>query len=68
MSHVGGSEGISQENENQLHVVIGPSGVVADVLKTTGETGLVWVVDVCNSVVKEGRAPEGWYHSWILNV
>ena len=32
----------------------GPSGVVADMLKAAGESGVEWVADVCNAVVTEG--------------
>lgn len=46
----------------------GPSGVVADMLKAAGETGLIWLTDVCNAVVKEGRVPKDWCHSWMVNV
>lgn len=46
----------------------GPSGVVADMLKAAGEAGIVWVADMCNSVVKEGRVPEDWCKSWMVNV
>ena len=46
----------------------GPSGVVADMLKAAGDAGSVWVTDVCNSVVKEGRIPDDWCKSWMVNV
>jgi len=36
----------------------GPSGVVADMLKTAGDAGAIWVTEVCNSVVKEGKILE----------
>ena len=34
-------------------------------LKAAGETGTLWVTDVCNAVVKDGKIPEigagaGW--------
>ena len=46
----------------------GPSGIVADMLKAAGDAGSIWVTDVCNSVVKEGRIPEDWCKSWMVNV
>ena len=46
----------------------GPSGVVADMLKAAGDAGAVWVTEVCNAVVKEGRIPEDWCKSWMVNV
>ena len=46
----------------------GPSGVVADMVKAAGEVGLMWVTDVCNAVVRDGRIPEDWTKSWMVNV
>jgi hypothetical protein len=46
----------------------GPSGVVADMVKAAGGAGARWVLDVCNSVVKEGKIPADWTKSWMVNV
>jgi hypothetical protein len=46
----------------------GPTGVVADMLKASGEAGLLWLTDICNAVVKEGRIPDDWSKSWMINV
>ena len=46
----------------------GPSGVVADMIKATGVPGAEWVTDVCNAVVRDGRIPEDWSKSWLMNV
>ena len=46
----------------------GPSGVVAEMLKAAGEAGTRWVTDVCNSIVREGKMPEEWCKSWMVNV
>ena len=46
----------------------GPSGVVADMLKAAGDAGTRWITDICNRVVKEGRIPEDWCKSWMVNV
>src|SRR5260221_14364496 len=46
----------------------GPSGVVAEMLKAAGEAGILWVTDVCNAIVKEGRIPVDWRKSWMVNV
>ena len=46
----------------------GPSGVVSDMLKAAGDAGIVWVTDVCNAVVRDGRIPEDWCKSWMVNV
>ena len=46
----------------------GPTEVVAEMLKAEGETGTLWTTEVCNAVVKDGRVPEDWSRSWIVNV
>ena len=33
----------------------GPTGVVAEMLKAAGETGTLWMTEVCNAVVKDGK-------------
>jgi len=37
-------------------------------LKAAGDAGAMWVTEVCNSVVKEGKIPEEWCKSWMVNV
>ena len=37
-------------------------------LKVAGETGTLWMADVCNAVVKDGKIPEDWSRSWMMNV
>ena len=44
-----------------------PTGVVSEMLKTAGETGTLWMTDVCNAVVKDGKIPEDWSSSWMVN-
>ena len=34
-------------------------------LKAAGETGTLWMTEVCNAVVKDGRVPEDWNRSWM---
>ena len=46
----------------------GPTGVVAEMLKAAGETGTLWMTEVCNAVVKDGKVPEDWSRSWMVNV
>ena len=36
----------------------GPTGVVAEILKAAGETGTLWMTDMCNVVVKDGLEQE----------
>ena len=37
-------------------------------LKAAGETGALWMTDECNVVVKDGKIPEDWSRSWMVNV
>ena len=45
----------------------GPSGVVADMLKVAGEDGMRWMTELRNAVVKNGKIPENWSKSWLVN-
>ena len=47
---------------------VGPTGVVAEILKAAGEIGTLWMTDVCNAVVKDGEVPEDRSKSWMVNV
>jgi hypothetical protein len=70
----GPSERISEEEvrravaKMKCNKAPGPSGVVADMLKSAGETCLPWVTDVCNAIVQEGKMPKDWDKSWMVNV
>jgi len=46
----------------------GPSGVGAEMLKAAGDAGIIWVTDLCNETVKEGRIPADWRKSWLVTV
>ena len=37
----------------------GPSGD-SDVIKAAGEAATAWIMDLCNSNVREGKIPEDW--------
>jgi len=36
------------------------SGLVAEMIQTTGDIGTQWILDLCNRIVKEGCIPEDW--------
>jgi hypothetical protein len=46
----------------------GPSGIGAEMLKAAGEAGVLWVTDMCNAIVKEGKIPNDWTKSWMVCV
>ena len=45
-----------------------PTGVMSEMLMAAGETGTMWMTDVCNAVVRDGKIPEDWSRSWMVNV
>ena len=46
----------------------GPTGVVSEMLMAAGETGALWMTHLCNGVVMDGKIPEDWRRSWLVNV
>ena len=46
----------------------GPSGITAEMIKACNEIGAQRMTLICNAVVKEGRVPEDWRRSWMVNV
>jgi len=38
----------------------GLSGLVAEMIQATGDTGTQWMLNLCNGIVKEGCIPEDW--------
>ena len=39
---------------------MGPAGVVVEMLAAAGHVGVQWMVDLCNSIVREGKVPDDW--------
>ena len=37
-------------------------------LAASGETGISWLTDLFNAIVKEGRIPTDWKKSWMISV
>ena len=50
------------------HKAPGLSGLVAKMIQATGDIGTQWVLDLCNSIVKEGSIPEDWKSSVVLSI
>ena len=48
------------------HKAPGLSGLVAEMIQATGDTGTQWILDLCNGIVKEGSIPEDWKSSVVL--
>ena len=46
----------------------GPSGIVAEMLKASGDTGARLVTDFANDMVRNGVIPSDWEDSFIINI
>ena len=46
----------------------GPSGIVAERLKASGDTGARLVADLANDMVRNGVTPSDWEDSFIINI
>ena len=46
----------------------GPSGIVAEMLKASGDTGARLVADLANDMVRNGVIPSEWEDSFIINI
>jgi len=50
------------------HKARGLSGLTAEMIQATGDTGTQWLLDLCNGIAKEGCIPEDWKSSVVLPV
>ena len=46
----------------------GPSGIVAEMLKASSDTGVWLVVDLANYMIRNGTIPIGWENSFFINI
>ena len=44
------------------------SGLVAEMIQSTGYAGTQWILDLCNETVNEGCIPEDWKSSMVLPI
>jgi hypothetical protein len=52
----------------KFRIVAGRSGIATEMLKAAGEDGVLWVTDICNAIVREGKIPTDWRKSWMVCV
>ena len=52
----------------KLGKAAGPSGIVAEMLKASGEAGARLIADLANAMIKNGDAPTDWESSFIINI
>jgi len=65
---ISSSEVRSAIAKTKLAKAAGPSGVVADMLKASGDVGIQWLTDLCNKIVHENKIPSEWKKSWMVKV
>src|SRR4029077_10651902 len=46
----------------------GPSGVVSEMLKASGDDGITWMTNLFNKIIAEGKIPGDWKRSWMVPV
>ena len=50
------------------HKAPGLSGLVVEMIQSTGDIGTQWILNLCNGIVKEGCIPEDWKSSMVLPI
>jgi len=50
------------------HKAPGLPGLAAEMMQATGDIGTQWILDLCNSIVKEGCILEDWKSSVVLPI
>ena len=44
----------------------GPSGVAIEMVKASGDVGIKWMTDLCNTILMEGHIPADWTKSTLI--
>ena len=52
----------------QIGKVAGPTGVVSEMVKASGDFGSRWMIDLINNIVNEGGIPYDWRKSILVPV
>ena len=45
-----------------------PTRIVSEMLKAADETETMWMTDVCNAVMMDGKIPEDWCRCWMETI
>jgi len=54
--------------EMKRHKAPGLSGLLAEMIQATGDTGTQWILDLCNGIAKEGSIRGDWKSSVVLPI
>ena len=44
----------------------GPSGITVEMIKASGDSGIKWMTELCNSILSEGHIPVDWTKSILI--
>ena len=55
-------------SETKIGTAAGPSEVTSEMLKAADEPGVLWITDLCNAIIKEGKIPDDWRKSFMINI
>jgi len=61
-------EVVAALKQMKRHKASGLSGVVAEMIQSTGDIGTQWILDLCNGIVNGGCIPENWKSSTVLPI
>jgi hypothetical protein len=58
-----------QESVRKMKIgkAAGPSGIVAEMLKTSGDQCITVLTEIMNHIIREGQMPRDWNESFIVN-
>ena len=62
------AEVVDAVKEMKLGKAAGPSDVVAEMVKLSGDDGITWMKEIFNQVIHEGKIPDDWRKSWMVTV
>ena len=46
----------------------GPTGVVAEMIHAAGRVGVVWMTEICNKIIRDGKIPKDWQLSTLVPI
>jgi len=54
--------------KRERHKATGLSGLVAEMIRATGDIGTQWILELCNGIVQKGCIPEDWKSNEVLPI
>src|SRR4029077_11194203 len=57
ISEVAVREGVGAQ---KIGKAAGPSGIVSEMLKASGDEGITWMTSLFNKIIAEGKIPDDW--------